>query len=111
MCQWLALDKDQEPKAFEDQHDEPEVVPKQRGLQSPVVFSSESWIHQQSWLCEALRRMGTEQARDPVKEASCEPPDSGVSVTFDEEAKGGRRPEDELAWTREEVLRQTWDSK
>lgn len=81
-CRWLGLDKGREQgqdTTTKDQHVEPEVVPKQQDSQSPVAFSPDCWIHQQGWLCEALRNMDKDQLRDPAQGASCQAPDSGVS--------------------------------
>lgn len=112
-CWWLGLEKGREQgqDTTRDQHVVPEVLPKQQDSQSPVAFSPDCWILQQGWLCEALRDMDKDQVQGPVQGASSQAPDSGVSVSFEEDEEvvecGSRRSKSVPANGRK-FLRRAW---
>lgn len=118
-CRWLGLEKvseqglEQGRDTTRDQYVDPEVVvSKQQDSQSPVAFSPDCWVHQQNWLCEALRSMDKDQGQDLGQGASSQAPDSGVSVSFDsdEGLECGSRRGQERACKGEEIsaLRRAW---
>lgn len=109
-CRWLGLDRGREQgqdTTVQDQQVEPEAMPKQQQeSQSPVAFSPDCWVRQQDWLCDALRDMD-----NPVQGgASPLAPDSGVSVSFDNDAgvECGSRRSKSLHANGRKFLRQAW---
>lgn len=115
-CRWLGLDRGREQRqdtTVEDQQVGPEMLSKQQQdtQQSPVAFSPDCWVHQQDWLCDALRSMDQDQVRDSVQGgASPQAPDSGVSVSFgnDAEVECGSRRSKSLHANGRQFLRQAW---
>lgn len=93
VCRWLELDQEEEAIAGHCVEPEVVVISKPRKVRSPVSFSPDSWIHGkgQSWLRQALRDIDTEPERGQTRVKTQQSPDSGISLSFDEDDWGSKK--------------------